>query len=937
MSNFTTNLKTPLPTLSLIDSLSEVLVNHTLDEEVKASCSVIPTIEANLKVWILKSKKMEQKLGFCSFIGAVLAPLSRAPHNYLSSEIKSQASSLIELIEITIRKSKNKQKNVFILPLAVSVLCACDFSVFNSKFEFFLEQLLLVPYKEQQLRTVCLEALYNLLYASFTKYEEANDSRKQKIRAAVASHLYPANKKSPIPIELDQVDIIIDIIHLLSLYDMDSTITNIIVPYIQSSQPIIPEMIIVAVYSLLRIFKQQGGHVETPLVPFMLNHLVDHPKTRHRKQTLQSLIEITPSDNRLINESQLILLSQFLSQTITVLNQSVGNYTKITDVKHNFDHLPKDKLFLFYSLEAIIAAIQITIPNSVHSTDLFSILTKCTLHCYNGIEINSLQVLKKVIINNPSFRFTIAHCLYKTLLTISDTHQDAIKLFAKYSSELLKLWHGQQLINENFIELNHEYDGIALITEPNFSQLDSLGFFFLCQPNLQTQIAGFEIIKSSKLLFDLISKGHFTTLYSIIINHGAEVIAMSFTSKSLFTEVEPIPSKIPNFDEVLKANDTSEAARLRYSRILAKLFNYVVIGGTIDTAKAFIKIIKDRIPPCQHLLEHHHLKHEDLNSSNIISNHNVSNQSSGDILFLWRNYISIACAACEVIDTNIFDASNVVAGDHQTIESSRDLFKLIIPFVRNENHDRRFAVESALSYLLPAVKNSLILELSQYEKIAFHEDKTKSKLKTHNAIILSYIYRIIIENMSKGTLLENDSTNLKIFFAIIRHQLEKCADNSVLNFESPLDVQFWHYNLCLSIKLLFEEINTVKQLNCREEYDQDLFENCFLFLTRCSGYADYDKVKERKALLNYIKDKSYDEREYSKTLFEDQTNALQFAASEALIQLCYSPCDEEEQKRKLNWIGNVFATGPKNVNFHFNIYLFKLFNFLLINQNYFKY
>ena len=907
-----------------MDGLIEVIVNHTKVDEVQAACAILQTVDSNLKTWVLKVKKIEQKLGFCIFLGGILSPMSRVPMNVISLELKTYAANLVESIEIALKKSKNKHH--YLLPLAASALCVCEHAIFYSKFDFILENLL-IQQKDNVLRTACLESLYNLIYASMHKFEDKNEVRRQKIRGLVATNLCPTNKKSSVPVELEQIDIVIDIIELLSLIDVESVIGSLVMPFLQLNQPLVPEMLIIGVYSLLRIFNRHGGYVLTNLYPHMLSHLIDHPKTRHRKQTLKEILQLKPSEIRGIGESHLSTLSQCLSQAFTTLHQSVGNYTKVGEVKSIMETLPRERLLQFYAMEASLAGIQIVIPNSIHSSELFTYIAKYTLHIYPGVETNAIQTLKQAIVQRPSFRFLISYSLFKLIFSIPDNFQDAIKLYSKNLLEVLRAWYHRIAENNDIKELKNDYDGHASITDSNFAQLDALGFFFLCQPNHQTQSTGFEIIKTTLMLSEFYPNSFQSApLYSIIIEHGAESISQSFISKYIFSEPEINIKKVPNIEDFFnKLSDSNDLYRLRHSKVLGKLFNYVVIKGLNETANSFIKIVKDRIVPCQNSLDQ-------LKDENIINN--FSGITPQEKFLLWRNYIVVFCAGCGLIDT-----TNEVpqqAADQMAVESARDLFKLVIPIIRCDNIDRRYAAESAITFLLPSLRNTLLNELSNYEKIAFSDDKSKPKQKLTYAIILSYVYRIIVENLCNGSLFDNeDDSILKHIFSVIKYQIERIPDGASPS-DNVLDIQFWRYNICITLLLIFSDINKVKQLNCKGEYDHEFFNNCFAFLTKCSGYGDtqsatpdLQKSKDWKALLQFIGDKIFDEREYFKARFEEQSDALQYAASEALVQLCYGPCDEDEQRRKIIWIGNVFASGSKKVFlFYFYFILFCLLSFL---------
>lgn len=887
-------MKSPSLLIALMDGLVEVEVNHTLDDQVKAACGIISTVDSNLKPWVLKVKKVEQKLGYCAFLGSILSTMSQVPTESIASELKSMASGLVESIEATIKKSKTK--HLYLLPLAASTLCVCDHSVFYNKFDFLVENLLL-PHKDAMFRTACLESVYNLIYASMTKFDDKNEARKQKIRGYIAHNLCPSNnlKKTLLSYEEEQIDIVLDIIELLSLLDVESVIASIIMLFL-NYQPMTPEYLMIGIYSLLRIYKRLGGVVVSNLYPQILIQYVNHPKTRQRKQTLNDIIlqKKSSAENRHIGEAHLTFFSQYLSQNLAILHQSLGNFTKVGDQKH-YDSTFKDKASMFYALEASIAGIQIVIPSGIYSVELFTYITKYTLHNYPGISITSLQVLKQIITSRgASYAFLISHCLYKIIFSIPDQYQDTLNDYANNILQLFRTWYYAANSEENQLAPTEELS----INEPNFEDLDGLGLFFLCNSNCNIQEYGYEILKTIQALSGHYPKFPLKSLYSVINNYSSECIASSYVNNSLFSKTMSVPNQVPTFEEIIKKDNRHSKFHYQYSKILAKTVNHLVKDGLVDTFKSFFKIVKDRIIPCQSSIE-----------------------TDDKVLLLWRNYVSCFSAGSELIDSQNNDM-NPSQIDTSTIDNARDLIKLLLPNIRSSHKGKKFAAESAITYMTQSVKSSLISELSIYERYAFYDEKVKPKVKTQSMIILSYVYRIILENMCLGYLLDNEYANFKQISPIFKQLIDRTSSDDQNTSDNTIDIQFYRYNICQSLKLIFSEINTIKQLHCKDIYEREFFDSCFGFLTKCSGFGDTmaattdaQKSKDRKAFLVYIKDHPADEKERLKSIFEEQAVYLQNCACESLVQLCYAPCDDDEQRKKMIWIANVFASGSLFVSY----------------------
>ena len=192
----------------------------------------------HFRALLVKQKKSEIKNALSALLASIYAPLANASLTSVNENGRASARTQFEVIEINWKKDKGHH----LLPFAVASLCATSAATFHEKFPSFLEAVLQPP-KDPAVRISQLEALFTLVYSSFTKFDVKNEGGRQKIRGAVASQLLANCKKPPYPMELEHIDVIVDIIQLLAVFDVESTVASIVVPILQLTSS--PETLVV--------------------------------------------------------------------------------------------------------------------------------------------------------------------------------------------------------------------------------------------------------------------------------------------------------------------------------------------------------------------------------------------------------------------------------------------------------------------------------------------------------------------------------------------------------------------------------------------------------------------------------------------------------------------------------------------------------------------
>lgn len=981
--HYENNIKQPTVLASLIDGMEHVVVNSSIPNQVRDGCRVFTIISRNLRVWLVKPKKNEQKYALAGLLGTIFAPLASAPL-VSDADSRNHAQSLYELIEANMKKSKNPH----LLPIAVCTLCISSAQIFHEKFDSILELLLIMP-KESILRSLFLEHMYTLLYASMTKYDDKNEGRRQRIRGVIAAQLYPIGKKLNFLTELEHIDIIVDIIELLSIHDIESVVSSIIIPFLQIQQPIISEHILIGFISLMKIYhqviskkskeepqqqQQDENHqnsnssnetqdlstMNSKNIIYLMLPFYEHTKCLFRKKTLNSLVNNIEKKGLKIGEAHIKQASQCAASVLSSFHGSISAFSKLNG-QIQLDSLPREKLFQIYAVEAAVSSIFICIPGTIHCMELLGYLSQYTIHNYFGLAQISTAILRHITKTKPSFRSAIVHAFARFARIAPDAEPQLMSKSAENYLELLRIWYHQIKENENENqqqqqEFLYEFENKSDLQKPNFPQIESLGLLYLCSPHSHTRTMGYEIIKTSAVLHEHCKQtlGDITpSIFYLIIEKAPSIIQKSyfepfyvnneniFYSFSTSTLSPHLPKIVPTLDQFISIFQNEKDGifnfhQQQWSRILAGILQ-VIASECIETAKEFWKCVRERIIPVYQLVDNvfkesslgdtnvnqnqlQSQQQQQLNTStalqleqqqliysihsppmNILTNKLLSPSIFDEHVILWSNYIhsTIGCASAN--DSSIFEQSS----NDKIIQSARDLFKIIIPTLKSESYIISITGKSALSFLPPLCVESFITELGTFYKLAFLDDKVKSKTKQNNAILLSYCYHLISKNHSDGYYF-NEKGILNHHLSYIQHQLDKIPEISNAQ-DSILDILYWRYHLCLTIDLLYHDLILNNGSECRSLIDDLLYQKIFSFLTFCSGYADTNnalneqqKNKERKLFMNHSN--QLDE-------FEKQAEAVQVAASKAISTLCFGICNDNEEKSKFTWISNIFSSG----------------------------
>ena len=1030
---YNTNLKSPILLEKLLDGMQQVFVNASVKSEINAACQVYNTISQNLRVWLVKPKKTAEKSALSSLLGIIFYPVAEAPLGTVDNEARTSAKGLYDIIEANMKKTKNQH----LLTLAVCSLCVTSAQIFHDKFDHLLEQLLVQP-KEQFLRTSLLESLYTLVYSSMTTYDDKNEARRQRVRGSIASNLFPSNKKLLHPIELEHIDIIVDIIDLLSTLDIESVVSSIILPMIQiNQQPFNYEYLIIGFLSFIRIYNRTNmKNIQIEVSP-LLQSFYNHPRCIFRKRTLQKLLDSKSNEllSAKIGEAHLKQAIQNAATIISTLHPTISTYTLASN-KITLENIPRDKLFQIYAIEATVSTLRICIPNNLHCNELFNYLSHYTIHLSPGLIDDSIFILKYIMKHKPAFRYALASSYNRFVRTIPDSEQQLIHKTAVYYFDLLSIWY-QEMQNPSFSDGSpgnfdnpFDFEGKADIPNYNFSSMEAIGLFYMCNSNINTREIGYNTIKlisdiHSLFIDSSLSSTPYVTLHSILLENNdaimdkctlepfykvilkefdldstQEFLLSSQSNPSVINSMNSSTPSIPirfststgvntapptatsNLNKqsisylkenrlvsvlhflcfLKKENDLrSEQIQFQWMRILASVIEFICEYSP-EISKEFWRIIKDRVLLVQNqTLSEIQYKYSTSSPSNAFSLGSINNNPSSlcvsnnltELGVLWGNYMHAAISSCAINDGSIFDANSSSTSADTILHSSRDLFKIIIPLVRSEYPIISAIVQSSFSFLPSLGINSLLVEVSSYERAAFVDDKVKKQQKQQIAIMLSFIYRIIAENKFSEYLFDDIST-LKHHLQFITNQLDKLdrvgEQSSQSNVDNPLDVLFWRFNICSYLSKIFHEVITVKNKKCRDFLDNQLFERIFSFLIQCSGFGDnanslndIQKSKERKNLMSYLKQKSVaqptsslahasmigapsghpspssieDTNKAMKDLFEYYSDAIQLASGKALVHFCYGTCDDDEEKRKFCWIGNIFSSNFERVFYSF--------------------
>lgn len=819
-------------------------------EGLKNAVSFLEPINKNWKDW---TKKGRLRLAFSLMLGGVLQPLvtiTQVPGvNYADWE-----AALKNLYSAATAAAKKKDKKSWqMLPLEVPLVSLQSADLFYQNLEP-LTDAIMNNIKDTTLRQISLEALFCITLCYFTKYPDPNIQRVGKFLQALIAGFYP--KRKDFPIHKESVDIYVDILTLLSIYQRDTVFKNFVLEFLSMKDyGFNPETIIIGLLTVLNISNRTKKleAIKTESLMMSIGSLDVSPGYDWRKESMRELVESrwAIKEEPVLNEDELSKFNKSLQPILAQVDSLVGNYLKNSAQK---DLLLKnrDNLYVLDLLRVLLYAFRKTLPIGISTSDFLAVVSKLTIHAHEGICEEAWGLLVHLMNTRVKLRPAIVTVYSRLVSSIQDTHVGVLRIAIKNMIGLLEQWIGEINRNPNNVGEVYTFEKVD-VAEFEAGEIEGLALVLLCNTDSQTRAGGFELISLVSTLCEKLGDFKTNRVQALLKEHRAAIIAKSFHFRSVIQLDAPAETREDTIQSI--SSKTEEADwHQRWSRILGALASHAV-ASSVETSSFAWKAVTPRIAALYPTIE----------------GSMRTGEPPEDKVALWRNYLCLAFALSAVSD----EGGDSAQTPNVTINTFRDLFRLMVPFLNNDVKSFREPAETALGFVPTVMMASMFKETSSFE-VAFGDEKQhklKKRARDRVLTMISFIYRVALQNIvtaygQRGGLSKPTAAHLQPkIFNMMEQQLSKYY--ALAGTDYLPDQLFWRYNLAVYAELVVVEATStdldIRLLLTDRVYSvlfNWLIEACgegatskevadadFLLITQAPGLTDSEKDSLKNDLL----------------------------------------------------------------------------------------
>ncbi|CAM6088431.1 unnamed protein product [Calypogeia fissa] len=913
-------------TLSIIHGMRYLKLGVNTVGGLNASTSFVA--KANPLVRVPAKKKTELHHAMCNMLSSILAPLADGSKGSWPPTGADQALTLWYDAVLRIRNQltlwMDKQSKHIIVgyPLVTLLLCLGDPLYFNSTFGPHLEQLYKLL-REKNHRSMALDCLHRVLRFYLNVYADSHQKNRVWVYLhSITSQLLACLKKGSLTQDV-QHDKLVDFCVTIAESNLDFCMNHMILELLRTEN--LSEAKVIGLRALLAIVSSPPNQ-RFGSDSFEDSHVFSTSSLRGSPTPSWSHASASPRHRSTGSvASDFSVNGHDIGPYIPKVRSALGSIIKachatygsalLTSSKTTIEPLTKEKSQGWLVFRWALKCVPHLIPEQWRAEKLTEIIPVYAISIEPGVREEAVQVLFRTVRDLPASRFAVMRGMANFILRIPDDFPLLIHTSLGRLVQLLHSWRACLAEENATSESQSTRRGqrnsrnaypIPLTFEDanNFdpSGMDAVGLIFLCSVDLQIRHTALELLRCVRALQNDITKlstkehehtkarpdAEPTFVIDVFEETGDDIVQRCYWDSGrwydLRREWDVVPPDL-TLQTVLESND-----KARWARCLSELVNYVAELCPAAVQGARLEVVT-RLA---------HITPVDLGGK-ATQTHDVDSK-----LDQWHMYSMFACS-CPPEDS-----------DDGGAQSIKELLRLVFPFLKSGNDGQIYAATLALGHSHLEICEVMLTELTGFLDEVTSEMENRPKWKSQKLrredvrVHVAEVYRMVAEGIWPGMLTRKSLLRIH-FLRFIEDTTRHILSAPTEAFQ---DIQPLRYSLACVLRSLAADMVRASS----EKFDSRMRKRLFDVLSSwCDdtssawgqdGVNEYRREIERYKSAQNVRTKDSVERINLEKEVNEQVDAIQWVAMNAMAALLYGTCfDDSARKmsgRVVSWINGLF-------------------------------
>ncbi|XP_024526381.1 cell morphogenesis protein PAG1 isoform X1 [Selaginella moellendorffii] len=919
-------------TLSIIHGMRYLKLGVSSLGGLNASTSFVA--KANPLNRMPAKKKSELHHALCNMLSSVLAPLTDGGSGQWPPAGVDQALTLWYDAVLRIRNQlmhwmERQSKHVNVgYPLVTSLLCLGDPEYFISSFNPHLDQLYKLL-REKNNRSVALECLHRVLRFYLNVYAESQpQNRVWMTLHSVTAQLLSCLKKGFFTLDV-QHEKLVDLCVTIAESNLDFAMNHVILELLRTEN--LSEAKVIGLRGLLAIVSSTSAEQRTDDSRLSLTSFRGSPTSSWSSATSAVF---TSSRHSAAARVDIPSSTHDIGPYIPKVRAALGSIIKachstyggalLTSSKATLDALSKEKPQGWLVFRWALKCVPHLIPEQWRNDRMTEIIPVYAISVEPGVREEAVQVLFRTVRDLPQSRFAVMRGMANFIFRLPDDFPILIRISLDRLVQLLSSWRVSLL--EELSDSKDNYNKSSRHAAPSEARfhpsgLDAVGLIFLCSVDVQIRHTALELLRAVRALYNDLSRmsskeknnkrphPDHTYVIDVFEEAGDDIVQQCYWDCGRWYEMRKEWDAIPpelSLQTVLESSDKG-----RWGRCLSELVKYAAELCPSAVQGARLEVV-------QRLAQ--------ITSVELGGKSTTSHDDSKLDQWLLYSMFACSCPPEDVEDTKS--------------HSTKELLRLILPSLKSGSETQIVSLPSldhsdaylylcsfppqnaatlALGHCHWEICEPMLTELRQFLDEIATEIESRPKWKSQKLrredirVHVANIYRMVADNFWPGMLIRKPVQRIHVI---------KFIEDTVKYITSPSPLEVFQdlqpLRFCLGSVLRSVSIEMVKSNSDR--FDPRTRKRMFdLLASWCDdtttvwsqdGVSEYRREVERYKSSQNSRTKDSVERITVEKDVNEQVDAIQWIAMNAMAALLYGPCfDDNVRKmsgRIIAWINGLF-------------------------------
>lgn len=919
-----------METLSIISGMRYLKLGVNTIGGLNASTSFVA--KANPLTRTPAKNKSELHHALCNMLCSILAPVADAgkgqwPPSGVDAALNLWYDAVFRFRAQLMQWMDKQSKHIIVgYPLVTLLLCLGDPQNFNSNFGSHMEHLYKLL-KEKNLRPMALDCLHRVVRFYLNVYAATQPkNRVWDYLHSVTSQLLALLKKGSLTQDA-QHDKVVEFCLTIAESNLDFAMNHMILELLRNDNP--SEAKVIGLRALLAVvsspshhrsgsdtFKSDDIHFATtsslqgtPLSPWSSS---GSGATASLRYPLNAQNATSATSDGAHDISQYIpKIRAALDQIIRACHSTYGA-ARFTAPKAALESMAKEKPQGWMVFRWALKCVPNLIPEIWRNDKMTEILPAYSISIEPGVRDEAVQVLFRTVRALPYSRPAVMKGMTNFILQLPDEYPLLIHNSLVRLVQLIHAWRNCLAEESLYVknrdmkrvkgsgELNYRSSPFRLNGVPNkFSPhgMDAIGLIFLCSVDVQTRHTALELLRCARALQNDIRqyskrKSDFeelqpTFVIDVFEEAGEDIVQKCYWDPGrwfdLRREWDVVPAEV-TLQSILESPDKS-----RWSRCLSELVKNaaVLCPDAVDAARLEVVQRLSNMTPLD------------------LGGKGLQTQDFEGKLEQWHMYSMFACS-CPPEES-----------EDGGMQAAKDMFNMIFPLLKSTSEGQVYAAMLALGHAHVDLFEVMLVSLLTFLGVT-SEAESRPKWKSQKLrrddirVHVGNVYRMVADTIWPGMLARKPM--LQIHFA-------RFIDETVTHIcSSPQeyiqDLQPLRYSLASVLRALSPDLVKTNSERLNPRTRKKLFD---LLSSWCDdsvntwgqdSVSDYRREIERYKSAQSVRTKDSMEKINLEKEINEQVEAVQWMAMNAMAGLLYGPCfDDSARKmtgRVISWINGLF-------------------------------